>query len=290
MDYPTYLIHYGTLGQKWGIRKYQNEDGTWTEEGLRRRRQYVSDSGDLTRSGKKYYKKLQKEKDKTQKLYTSNFRQLTNLQNSYQFESESQRQHNDRLFKQAFNKTVKNIEYAKTIDSELSAIGQKYIAKAKGLNLSVDSLYIETNKNGEKTIKFKKEEPDKPKDEIGKSGFSVDKLGYAEKKKNGITYSFDTDENSKEKLGVYKDLEKRMPTIKNDLDKKLNELLKEDLDNWVPLGAKHNIKLKEIYIYDNESADANYWDDGPDDPLGGHVISIEFDPKTGKYRRYSLNG
>lgn len=38
MDYPSYLIHYGTLGQKWGVRKYQNEDGTWTEEGLRRRR------------------------------------------------------------------------------------------------------------------------------------------------------------------------------------------------------------------------------------------------------------
>ncbi len=37
-EYPTYLIHYGTLGQKWGVRKYQNEDGTWTEEGLRRRR------------------------------------------------------------------------------------------------------------------------------------------------------------------------------------------------------------------------------------------------------------
>lgn len=36
-EYPTYLIHYGTLGQKWGVRKYQNEDGTWTEEGLRRR-------------------------------------------------------------------------------------------------------------------------------------------------------------------------------------------------------------------------------------------------------------
>jgi len=43
MDYPTYLIHYGTLGQKWGVRKYQNEDGTWTEEGLRRRRKEQSE-------------------------------------------------------------------------------------------------------------------------------------------------------------------------------------------------------------------------------------------------------
>lgn len=36
--YSTYLIHYGVSGQKWGVRNYQNSDGTWTEEGLRRRR------------------------------------------------------------------------------------------------------------------------------------------------------------------------------------------------------------------------------------------------------------
>lgn len=38
MSYPTYLIHYGTPGQKWGERRFQNEDGTWTEEGKKRRR------------------------------------------------------------------------------------------------------------------------------------------------------------------------------------------------------------------------------------------------------------
>lgn len=40
--YPTYLIHYGTPGQKWGQRNYQNPDGTWTEEGLRRRRKFFN--------------------------------------------------------------------------------------------------------------------------------------------------------------------------------------------------------------------------------------------------------
>ena len=32
----TYLIHYGVKGQKWGVRRYQNEDGTLTEEGKKR--------------------------------------------------------------------------------------------------------------------------------------------------------------------------------------------------------------------------------------------------------------
>lgn len=32
----TYLVHHGIKGQKWGIRRYQNEDGTYTEAGRRR--------------------------------------------------------------------------------------------------------------------------------------------------------------------------------------------------------------------------------------------------------------
>ena len=31
------LCHHGIKGQKWGIRRFQNEDGTYTEEGLKRR-------------------------------------------------------------------------------------------------------------------------------------------------------------------------------------------------------------------------------------------------------------
>lgn len=31
-----YLAHHGILGQKWGVRRYQNADGTWTEAGKKR--------------------------------------------------------------------------------------------------------------------------------------------------------------------------------------------------------------------------------------------------------------
>lgn len=33
MEYPTYLIHYGVPGQKWGYRRWQYEDGSLTPEG-----------------------------------------------------------------------------------------------------------------------------------------------------------------------------------------------------------------------------------------------------------------
>lgn len=40
-EYPNYLIHYGIEGQKWGVRRFQNEDGTYTSEGLERRRALI---------------------------------------------------------------------------------------------------------------------------------------------------------------------------------------------------------------------------------------------------------
>lgn len=46
---PSYLIHYGIKGQQHGIRRFQNEDGTLTEEGKRR---YGIGDGDGFANGK----------------------------------------------------------------------------------------------------------------------------------------------------------------------------------------------------------------------------------------------
>lgn len=42
-DGSRYLVHHGIKGQKWGVRRFQNEDGTLTEEGkIRYRSQFTS--------------------------------------------------------------------------------------------------------------------------------------------------------------------------------------------------------------------------------------------------------
>lgn len=57
------LYHHGILGQKWGVRRYQNDDGTWTTIGKERRRvlrkwdprRFQNEDGSLTEEGKARY-------------------------------------------------------------------------------------------------------------------------------------------------------------------------------------------------------------------------------------------
>ena len=40
--YPDELYHYGILGMKWGVRRYQNKDGSYTKLGMERYRKAES--------------------------------------------------------------------------------------------------------------------------------------------------------------------------------------------------------------------------------------------------------
>ena len=49
------LAHHGIKGQKWGVRRYENPDGSLTEAGKKRYRKYQNPDGSLTEEGKKRY-------------------------------------------------------------------------------------------------------------------------------------------------------------------------------------------------------------------------------------------
>lgn len=72
---PDELAHFGVLGQKWGIRRYQNKDGTLTSAGKRRYK--ISSDGKMVKRSReevksydkkvKTLKKASEEKKKKQK-------------------------------------------------------------------------------------------------------------------------------------------------------------------------------------------------------------------------------
>jgi len=62
------LYHHGILGQKWGVRRYQNEDGSLTAEGIKR--YGVNKNGWVSKEGRKLMEAdLREERDATGRAY-----------------------------------------------------------------------------------------------------------------------------------------------------------------------------------------------------------------------------
>lgn len=58
----AYLQHHGILGMKWGVRRYENEDGTLTEAGKKRYNKQIKK--DLKKRNKEWNKEASKMSDK----------------------------------------------------------------------------------------------------------------------------------------------------------------------------------------------------------------------------------
>lgn len=102
-----FLMHHGILGQRWGIRRYQNPDGTLTERG--RRRLEKKDTKWAKKNYDKIYKKTYKDSKKELSRVVNDLNRSTRMKNANGKLSMNYVNSYNQFLAQIMNKNVKDI-------------------------------------------------------------------------------------------------------------------------------------------------------------------------------------
>lgn len=152
----NYLMHYGTKGQKKGVRRWQNEDGSYTAAGAANGGRYAQNSEAGDRREAKLAKYKTKENKKLDKRYDKKIERLTRKTNKYEekyqklaekgasdrklakvaskYEKYDTKQHNRRASKAAEKSRIDNSTY-KQMKQDRRRVRRKAIGGYVGYSL-----------------------------------------------------------------------------------------------------------------------------------------------------------
>ena len=134
----SYLMHYGVKGQKWGERNYQNEDGSYTPEGLRRLHQQLKERKkrqEAERSQwKSDYQSLAEETSRSRKIDPEFEKELQYISDYQSLSDEIARQRKAGSEQESMSDTEKFVrdELFKGVDLSKPAVTSVFIAEGRG--------------------------------------------------------------------------------------------------------------------------------------------------------------
>lgn len=173
-NYSPELYHHGIPGQRWGIRRYQNPDGTLTAAGRKRLNKHYDMDGNLNRRGEKIvnYEKQSRE-TMINKQYNKKFNK-TNDERVKQYLRQVKNETIDSLTKRS-NDDLINDYWNRYVDVRKHAMVGQFIG---GVFLSATTSGIRNlnDMREDNTTLVSKERRDKIGKKAGLSQAEIDKL------------------------------------------------------------------------------------------------------------------